>query len=155
MTTFGAEAGVLRLTLLDGTDAIVTVRDVYQTDAPTAFIQPVGAALANWRADCRSGNLTLLALTGLVLALLAGGLGAAHQHAVRADQGALARELTEALPGCGMWRWNLARGHVHWSSPMYRMLGLQPSDKAMAFPRHFTGIASRRRSPRRDRPTPA
>ena len=32
-----------------------------------------------------------------------------------------------------MWRWNLARGHVHWSAPMYRMLGLQPSAKAMAF----------------------
>ncbi len=42
-------------------------------------------------------------------------------------------ELTEALPGCGVWRWNLARGHVHWSAPMYRLLGLQPNDKAMAF----------------------
>ncbi|HBR25786.1 MAG TPA: hypothetical protein DD732_01900, partial [Rhizobiales bacterium] len=38
LTTFGAEAGVLRLTLLDGTDAIVTVRNVPQTDAQVAFV---------------------------------------------------------------------------------------------------------------------
>jgi two-component system, cell cycle sensor histidine kinase PleC len=37
------------------------------------------------------------------------------------------------LPGCGVWRWNLARGHVHWSAPMYGLLGLDPNDKAMAF----------------------
>ena len=51
LTTFGAEAGVLRLTLQDGTDAIVTVRNVPQTDAQLAFIQPVGGALADWRRD--------------------------------------------------------------------------------------------------------
>jgi two-component system cell cycle sensor histidine kinase PleC len=45
----------------------------------------------------------------------------------------LAGELTEALPGCGMWRWNLARGHVEWSAPMFRMLGLQPVGVAMPF----------------------
>src|SRR4029079_7999021 len=38
LTTFGAEAGVLRLTLLDGTDAMVTVRNLRQTDAKLAFI---------------------------------------------------------------------------------------------------------------------
>ena len=73
LTTFGAEAGVLRLTLLDGTDAIVTVRNVPQTDAQLAFIQPVDAALAEWSGAARL-EITLLALTGLVLALLAGGL---------------------------------------------------------------------------------
>ena len=78
-------------------------------------------------------EITLLVLTGLVLALLAGGLWYLAPTAARADDGALAKELTEALPGCGVWRWNLARGHVHWSAPMYRLLGLEPSDKAMAF----------------------
>ena len=73
LTTFGAEAGVLRLSLLDGTDAIVTVRNVPQTDAQLAFIQPVDAALAEWSSAARL-EITLLVLTGLVLALLAGGL---------------------------------------------------------------------------------
>ena len=132
LTTFGAEAGVLRLTLLDGTDAIVTVRNVPQTDAQLAFIQPADAALVDWR-HAASLEITLLILTGLVLTLLAGGLWYLAPTATRADDGALAKELTEALPGCGVWRWNLARGHVHWSAPMYRLLGQEPNGKAMAF----------------------
>ncbi len=56
LTTFGAEAGVLRLSLLDGTDAIVTVRNVPQTDAQLAFIQPVDAALAEWRSAARASK---------------------------------------------------------------------------------------------------
>jgi two-component system cell cycle sensor histidine kinase PleC len=132
LTTFGADAGVLRITLLDGTDAIVTVRNVPDTDTQLAFIQPVGAALAEWRSAARL-EITLLVLTGLVLALLAAGFWYLAPPAAREEEGALARELAEALPGCGMWRWNLARGHVHWSSPMYRLLGLAPCDKAMAF----------------------
>jgi two-component system, cell cycle sensor histidine kinase PleC len=132
LTTFGADAGVLRLTLFDGTDAIVTVRNVPQTDAQLAFIQPVGDALADWRQAARL-EITLLVLTGLVLALLAGGLWYLAPAAARENTGALTKELTEALPGCGVWRWNLARGHVQWSAPMYRLLGLTPSDNAMAF----------------------
>jgi two-component system, cell cycle sensor histidine kinase PleC len=132
LTIFGADAGVLRITLLDGTDAIVTVRNVPKTDAQLAFIQPVGEALADWR---RGANLeiTLLVCTGLILALLAGGLWYLAPSVVREDDNALTKELTEALPGCGVWRWNLARGHVQWSAPMYRLLGLEPAGKAMAF----------------------
>ena len=73
LTTFGAEAGVLRLTLLDGTDAIVTVRNIAKTDAQLAFFQPVDEALLDWRRDA-SLEITLLVCTGLLLALLAGGL---------------------------------------------------------------------------------
>ena len=132
LTIFGADAGVLSLTLPDGTDAIVTVRNVPQSDAQLASIQPVEAALADWRQGARL-EITLLVLTGLVLALLAGGLWYLAPGVAREDEGSLAKELTESLPGCGLWRWNLARGHVHWSAPMYRMLGLEPNDKAMAF----------------------
>ena len=130
LTTFGADAGVLRLTLPDGTDAIVTVRNV--AEAQLAFVQPVDAALAEWREQARL-EITLLALTGLVLALLAGGFWYLAPTAARADRGTLVTELTEALPGCGIWRWNLARGHVNWSAPMYRLLGLELQDKPMTF----------------------
>ncbi len=37
------------------------------------------------------------------------------------------------MPGCGVWRWNLARGHVHWSAPMHRLLGLEPTGDAMPY----------------------
>jgi two-component system cell cycle sensor histidine kinase PleC len=132
LTIFGADAGVLRITLMDDTDAIVTVRDVPKTDAQLAFIQPVEEALADWRSGT-SLEITLLVCTGLVLALLAGGLWYLAPPVPREDDDGLTKELTEALPGCGVWRWNLARGHVHWSASMYRMLGLEPAEKAMSF----------------------
>jgi two-component system cell cycle sensor histidine kinase PleC len=137
LTVFGAEAGVLRFTLVDGTDAIVTVRNVPQTDAQLAFIQPVGSALAEWRNAARL-EITLLVLTGFVLALLAGGLWYLAPAAAHAGEGTLPGELTQTLPGCGVWRWNLARGHVQWSAPMFRLLGLEPRDGPMAF-----GVISR------------
>jgi two-component system cell cycle sensor histidine kinase PleC len=126
---FGAEAGLLRLSLPDGTDASSRTQ---RGDAQLAFIQPVDAALADWRQGARL-EITLLVLTGLVLALLAGGLWSLAPASARAECGSLTSELADALPGCGMWRWNLARGDVNWSAPMYRLLGLDPNDKAMAF----------------------
>jgi two-component system cell cycle sensor histidine kinase PleC len=134
LTTFGAEAGVLRLTLIDGTDAIVTVRDVPQANAQMAFIQPVNAALGAWRRDA-SLEITLLVCTGLVLALLGGGLWYLAPVEARKPEAkdGLAGELTEAMSSCAVWRWNLARGHVRWSAPMSRMLGKAPSDDTMGF----------------------
>jgi two-component system, cell cycle sensor histidine kinase PleC len=132
LTIFGADAGVLEIVLVDGTDAIVTVRDVPKTEAQLAFIQPVDKALADWRSAARL-EITLLICTGLVIALLAGGLRHLTHAAQHEDDDALSKELTEALAGCGIWRWNLARGHVRWSTPMYRMLGLEPAGKPMSF----------------------
>ena len=131
LTTFGAEAGVLRITLADGTDAIVTVRDVADTNAQLAFIQPANAALSVWRQEA-SLEITLLICTGLVLALLGGGLWYLAPPAIR-DHDVVSGELTEALSACSVWRWNLARGHVHWSAPMYRLLGKTASEETMAF----------------------
>ena len=132
LTIFGADAGVLEIALADDTDAIVTVRDVPQTDAQLAFVQPVDEALAVWR-SAASLEVTLLLCTGLVLALYTGGLRHRRPAAKGEHDDALSKQLTEALRGCGIWRWNLARGHVQWSAPMYRMLGLEPAGKAISF----------------------
>src|SRR5262252_5389443 len=107
LTIFGADAGVLEIALADGTDAIVTVRDVPKTDAQLAFVQPVDEALVDWRSATRL-EITLLLCTGLMLALYAGGLRHRRPAAKREHDDALRKELTEALPGCGIWRWNLA-----------------------------------------------
>jgi len=133
LTIMGADAGVLRLTLLDGTDAIVTVRNVPRTDAQLAFIQPMSGVLADWRGGAII-EISLLICAGLVLVLIAGSfLYLVPAVTAKDDTDTLAQELTEALPGCGVWRWNLARGHVHWSAPMYRLLGAEPASEAMPF----------------------
>ncbi|MEZ5827776.1 MAG: ATP-binding protein [Hyphomicrobiales bacterium] len=133
LTIMGADAGVLRIFMLDGTDAIVTVRNIPKTDAQVAVVQPIASALGAWRSDTLI-EVTLLVCAGLVLTLISGALWyLVPATARKEDDDALAQELTEALPGCGVWRWNLARGHVHWSSPMYRLLGLEPVADAMPF----------------------
>ena len=131
LTTFGADAGVLRMTLTDGMDAIVTVRDIQDDHAQIAFLQPVSAALSGWRHDA-SLEISLLVCTGLVLALLGGSLWYLAPVEARRNE-AIEGQLTEAMSACPVWRWNLARGHVHWSGPMYRLLGRTPSGDAMAF----------------------
>ncbi|MGV1015510.1 MAG: histidine kinase dimerization/phospho-acceptor domain-containing protein, partial [Methyloceanibacter sp.] len=122
------------MTLPDGTDAIVTVRDVPDTDAQLAFIQPVEATLTKWREDMVL-EITLLVCMGLVLALLAGGLWylAPTIRQEREADDIWANELTDALGGLGVWRWNLARGYVRWSQPMYRLLGMEPRGETMPY----------------------
>jgi two-component system cell cycle sensor histidine kinase PleC len=133
LTTFGASAGVLRMTLTDGTDAFVTVRDLPEKNAQIAFLQPVHAALSSWRRDA-SLEVTLLICTGLVLALLGGGVWyLAPAETAKRKEDDVAGHLTEALSACPVWRWNLARGHVHWSGAMYRILGRMPVDETMAY----------------------
>jgi two-component system cell cycle sensor histidine kinase PleC len=74
----------------------------------------------------------LLICTGLVLALLGGGVWYLAPAEARKDDD-VAGHLTEALSACPVWRWNLARGHVHWSGAMYRLLGRLPVNETMAF----------------------
>ena len=132
LTILGAEAGVLRMTLNDGTDALVTVRNVPRTDAQLTVLQPLDSALAGWRRNATI-ETTLIICGGLILTLFAGAFWYLTPLGVTDENDALTRELTEALPGCGVWRWNLARGHVHWSSPMYALLGQEPSAKPMSY----------------------
>ena len=132
LTIFGADAGVLRMTLVDGTDAIVTVRNVPSTDAQLAFLQPVDGALAGWQRGAAI-VITIFVSGALLLVLLSAGLWYLVPAQARAADGALTHEITEALPGCGIWRWNLARGHITWSAPMCRLLGLEPHAEAMPF----------------------
>ena len=132
LTIMGADAGVMRVRLNDGTDALVTVRNVRGTDAQLTLIQPVGSALAGWRSKTLL-EVTLLICGGLVIVLFAGAFWYLTPYGVKNDKDALTRELSEALPGCGVWRWNLARGHVQWSTPMFALLGLAPSSEVVPY----------------------
>ncbi len=127
ISIFGAPAGVMELTLTDGTEAIATVRNLARPQAQLLMVQPVGAALDGWSGN-RNIELTILLSGGLLLLLLSGALMLpAHAAAEAEDPDRLVEELGARLPGCGLWRWNLATGDVRWSPAMYEMLGLRPS----------------------------
>jgi two-component system, cell cycle sensor histidine kinase PleC len=132
LTTLGRSAGVLRLTLNDGTEIIATVRHV-GLEAQLAILQPVDEILGGWRRDTAL-LLSLLITTGLVLALIGGALwhltaGRRPTAGEKLEQQAVATALSEL----GYWRWNLARGHVQWSAPVFKALGHELHNGPMPF----------------------
>ena len=57
LTTFAEKAGVMRISLANGTDALATVRTLHGPFAQVAFIHPMPAVLAEWeRSTTRTGT---------------------------------------------------------------------------------------------------
>src|SRR5262249_55957112 len=134
LTTFGAAAGVLDITLADGTDAFATVR---QLDlGQLAIIQPRADALTGWRSDTTL-TVTLSTTTGFVVLILG---FAFHWQATRAREAdhiyeTVRTRIDTALNRgrCGLWDWDLARGRIFWSHSMFAILGLEPRDQLLSF----------------------
>jgi two-component system cell cycle sensor histidine kinase PleC len=136
LTIFGARAGVLELTLTDGTDAIATVRHLPDAHGMVALVQPTEAVFADWRRSL-SANATLFACTSGVILVLVYAFFAQSTRAREADAiyGATrARIDTALLRGrCGLIDWDLARGRMFWSASMYDILGREPRDELLGF----------------------
>ena len=136
LTTFGAGAGVLQVTLNDGDEALATVRLLPKPYGQLAVVQKRSDALAAWRSDTTS-TITLSATTGFVVLILG---FAFHWQATRAREAdviyeAVRNRIDTALNRgrCGLWDWDLARGRIFWSRSMFAILGLEPKDDLLTF----------------------
>src|SRR5262245_49257679 len=134
LTTFGALAGVLEISLPDGTLAFATVRHL--NAGQLAIVHPRADALTNWRSDTAL-TVTLSATTGFVVLILG---FAFHWQATRAREADLIFEtvrtrIDTALNRgrCGLWDWDIARGRIFWSHSMFAILGLKPRDELLSF----------------------
>ena len=134
LTTFGALAGVLEITLPDGDAAFATVRHL--DSGQLAVVQRSADALGGWRSDTAL-TVTLSATTGFVVLILG---FAFHWQAARAREADLIHEtvrkrIDTALNRgrCGLWDWDLARGRIFWSHSMFAILGLEPRDRLLSF----------------------
>src|SRR5712691_771500 len=134
LTTFGAAAGVLEITIEDGTTAFATVRHL--NTGQLAIMQSRADALAAWRSDTTL-TVTLSATTGSVVLILG---FAFHWQATRAREAdsiyeTVRKRIDTALNRgrCGLWDWDLARGRIFWSHSMFAILGLKPRDELMSF----------------------
>ncbi len=120
-------AGPMRTRLETGEDALVVARNLGAPFGQVAVVQPLAGALAGWRATTQRNSI----IAGLLIAALAA-LIIAYQR-----QAGKTREMTTACDRmgsrietalnrgrCGLWDWDLARGHISWSSSMYDMLGM-------------------------------
>ncbi len=136
LTTFGASAGVLEITLPDNSRALATVRALRPPFGEIAVVQSRHAALAGWR-SLTTLTITLSATTGFVVLILG---FAFHWQATRAREADTIYEtvrtrIETALNRgrCGLWDWDLARGRIFWSQSMFDILGLQTKDDLLSF----------------------
>jgi two-component system cell cycle sensor histidine kinase PleC len=136
LTTFGASAGVMEITLPDSTRALATVRMLRAPFGQVAVVQSRDAALASWR-SLTTLTITLSATTGFVVLILG---FAFHWQATRAREADLIYETVRSRIDtalnrgrCGLWDWDLARGRIFWSQSMFEILGLQAKDDLLSF----------------------
>jgi two-component system cell cycle sensor histidine kinase PleC len=135
LTILAEKAGAMRVETTDGEDEFATVRNLRSTAGQVEFAMPVSEMLALWRQSA----LAMILLLGSTAMVLVGATGAY----VLQLRGARSRARTEATARahvdlalnrgrCGLWNWDLARGHVAWSKSMFEMLDLQPSTRNLS-----------------------
>ena len=136
LTTFGADAGVMDITLPDGAQALATVRRLAPPFGEIAVVQTRSAALSGWR-SLTTLTVTLSATTGFVVLILG---FAFHWQATRAREADViydtvrSRIETALNRGrCGLWDWDLGRGRIYWSQSMFDILGLEAKDDLLPF----------------------
>ena len=124
------------ITLPDGEKAHVFVRTLSGNPSGVALIHRQGAMLADWRGDLMT-HLSLFATTALVLVLIGAAFHWQSARAVEADETlALATARLDAALDrghCGLWDWNIARGHIFWSRSMFDILGLDPRGDLLTY----------------------
>jgi len=121
------DAGPMRTRLETGEEAIVAARNLRASFGQVAVVQPLSGALAGWRATTQRNSV----IAGALLAALAALILAYQWQAGKAREMTLACDRMDSRietalnrGRCGLWDWDLARGHVSWSSSMYDMLGM-------------------------------
>jgi two-component system, cell cycle sensor histidine kinase PleC len=136
LTVFAEKAGVLRINLADGTDALATVRTLKAPLGQIAFIHPVQSVLAEWRSVAFRAAVALIA-TILVLCSL--GIAYLWQAARARKADYACKRIGERIDTalncgrCGLWDWDLSRGRIYWSDSMYEILGMRPEGHFLSF----------------------
>ncbi|MEI9916855.1 MAG: PAS domain-containing protein [Methylovirgula sp.] len=120
----------------DGTDALAIVRTLRAPYGQIAFVHPMSAVLADWR----DGVLRMAAALVATIVVLLSVAAAYFWQAARARKAdifcnRIRDRIDTALNRgrCGLWDWDLARGHVYWSDSMYDMLGMKPERAFLSF----------------------
>jgi two-component system cell cycle sensor histidine kinase PleC len=135
LTVLADGAGVLAITLPDGTRALAAVRNL-PLGAQVAVVHRVPDALAKWESRTAS-SLLLLAAAAIVLLGLSTAYFWQSWRAHQADdivdrvRGRLDTALSRGR--CGLWDWDIARGTIYWSDSMYEMLGYERRSEFMSF----------------------
>lgn len=136
LTVFAEKAGVLRIELADGSEALASVHTLAPPFGQAAVIYPLTAILADWEATSfRAAVLVVCTVTVLIALALA--------YFWQASRAREANQLCERMQArvdtalgrgrCGLWDWDLARGRIYWSDSMYEILGMTSAGQFLSF----------------------
>lgn len=130
------KAGVLRVELPGGEDALATVHTLREPLGQVAVIHPVSDVLADWRRSL-AGTIVILFCTAGVLTALATAYfwQASRAHLAAKLCNRVGSRIDSALSSgrCGLWDWDLANGQVYWSASMYEIMGMPPRNGPIPF----------------------
>jgi len=136
LTTFGARAGVLEITLASGEDALATVANLEPPFGSVAVVLPLAAIDAQWRSNV-SLDATIFVGTSLILLVILYGYFAQVRRAGEADAIYAATstrsEMALTRGRCGLWDWDLAHGRMFWSRSMFELIGLDAQDGLLGY----------------------
>ena len=136
LTIFAERAGVMRITLSSGVDALATVRNLRAPFGQVAVIYPVERVLDGWRLSAVR-TFVLLAAASFVVALISWAYlwQAARTREAQSVCAGMRERMDAALSRgrCGLWDWDLARGLIFWSSSMYEILGMSQQGGYISF----------------------
>jgi len=135
LTTFGARAGVFNATLPGGNEALITVRHLAAPLGEVAVIEPVTTITARWR-DAAALPTSVLVTTTLLLLMIGlafrwQGNNLSRMEEVH-DTSRVRLDTALRRGRCGMWDWDLARGHIFWSGSMFEILGRDGKDDVLS-----------------------
>jgi two-component system, cell cycle sensor histidine kinase PleC len=132
---FAEGAGASRVTLADGTGAIVVVRKLPTPYGQVALIHPLDSVLEEWRAVAWRYALTFAGATIVLLIILA----AYFRQSRRREEAEkvnshIRRRLETALSRgrCGLWDWDIAHGRIYWSDSMHEILGRKAARRCLS-----------------------
>jgi two-component system cell cycle sensor histidine kinase PleC len=136
LTDFADKAGVMRITLADGTPAFATVRRLAAPFGQVALIHPFDAVLIEWSAVAWRCGVLLTIVTALLLFIVVAYCRQAARARAAEQANALIRQRLDAALNrgrCGLWDWDIARGRIYWSDSMYELLGMKNEGRCLSF----------------------
>jgi two-component system, cell cycle sensor histidine kinase PleC len=136
LTIFAEKAGVLRMDLADGSEALASVRTLAPPFGQVAVVYPMAAVLSEWEASSFRAAVLVICTVVVLIAL-------AMAYFWQASRAREANQLCERMQArvdtalgrgrCGLWDWDLARGRIYWSDSMYEILGMTPDRQFLSF----------------------
>ncbi|MDR3462244.1 MAG: ATP-binding protein [Beijerinckiaceae bacterium] len=136
LSILAEKAGVLRVQLPGGAEALATVRTLNEPMGQIAVIHPLSEILFDWRQTFIRTLVVLCCTAGVTCALACAYFWqASRAHLANALCHRVRNRIDSALSSgrCGLWDWDLTGGKVYWSNSMYEIMGMTPGDGPLSF----------------------